>query len=275
MHHDAQLHAPQCSTTVPIPSWCVHHASPCRARHASPCRANRRLNRLDTSELCSALGVSALGCRFSFHRLIDNERIELTVAQLWVQLNYHLIHAMDFLPIANWTDQAASIQQVRHALRKVSQLQRRLWRSDRGPSGLDQSTVLCICPWPLRSLLCSRSRSVDCTHSCLCPSAPHRPLPGSSQSFTTCWSRPASSQSSAHSLLALRALPGTPWHAGTPCHCAGPDGLKPFLICPPTAIQNCLRMCLVLVLAASHTRSLAGPKPPASTSRYRCPLPPP
>lgn len=38
----------------------------------------------------------------TFHRLIDNELISLTGPQLWVQLNYHLIHLMDFLPIADW-----------------------------------------------------------------------------------------------------------------------------------------------------------------------------
>eukprot|EP00656_Telonema_subtile_P034089 TRINITY_DN38217_c0_g1_i3.p1 TRINITY_DN38217_c0_g1~~TRINITY_DN38217_c0_g1_i3.p1 ORF type:complete len:232 (-),score=45.18 TRINITY_DN38217_c0_g1_i3:144-839(-) len=41
-----------------------------------------------------------------FHRLIDNESIHLTAEQLWVQLNYQLIHTMDFLPISNWPTKA-------------------------------------------------------------------------------------------------------------------------------------------------------------------------
>lgn len=44
-----------------------------------------------------------------FHRLIDNEVISLTGPQLWVQLNYHLIHMMDFLPIADWSSQRKSL----------------------------------------------------------------------------------------------------------------------------------------------------------------------
>ncbi len=44
-----------------------------------------------------------------FHRLIDNEVISLTGEQLWVQLNYHLIHLMDFLPIAEWSSQKRSL----------------------------------------------------------------------------------------------------------------------------------------------------------------------
>ena len=37
-----------------------------------------------------------------FHRLLDNERISLTREQLWVHLNFQLIHAIDFLPAAAW-----------------------------------------------------------------------------------------------------------------------------------------------------------------------------
>jgi len=38
-----------------------------------------------------------------FHRVIDNEPITLDVDELWIQLNYQLIHLLDFLPVANWT----------------------------------------------------------------------------------------------------------------------------------------------------------------------------
>jgi hypothetical protein len=36
------------------------------------------------------------------HRLLDNEAIELSAEQLWEALNYQLIHAVDFLPVAAW-----------------------------------------------------------------------------------------------------------------------------------------------------------------------------
>lgn len=41
------------------------------------------------------------------HRVIDNVSIELTAEQLWVQLNYQLIHLIDFLPVANWAAHAS------------------------------------------------------------------------------------------------------------------------------------------------------------------------
>lgn len=37
------------------------------------------------------------------HRVIDNAPITLSGEDLRVQLNYHLIHLLDFLPVANWS----------------------------------------------------------------------------------------------------------------------------------------------------------------------------
>ena len=37
-----------------------------------------------------------------FHRVIDNKEMTMTTDDLWIQLNYHLIHFVDFLPVANW-----------------------------------------------------------------------------------------------------------------------------------------------------------------------------
>ncbi len=36
------------------------------------------------------------------HRVIDNAPIEMSGEDLWVALNYQLIHLVDFLPVANW-----------------------------------------------------------------------------------------------------------------------------------------------------------------------------
>lgn len=36
------------------------------------------------------------------HRVIDNAPIELSAEDLFIQLNYQLIHFIDFLPVANW-----------------------------------------------------------------------------------------------------------------------------------------------------------------------------
>lgn len=37
-----------------------------------------------------------------FHRVIDNQLITMPATQFWVQLNYQLIHLVDFLPVSNW-----------------------------------------------------------------------------------------------------------------------------------------------------------------------------
>jgi hypothetical protein len=37
------------------------------------------------------------------HRVIDNAPIELSAEDFWIQLNYQLIHLVDFLPVANWS----------------------------------------------------------------------------------------------------------------------------------------------------------------------------
>ena len=38
-----------------------------------------------------------------FHRVIDNAAITLSADDLWIALNYQLIHLVDFLPVANWS----------------------------------------------------------------------------------------------------------------------------------------------------------------------------
>ncbi|HCH65272.1 MAG TPA: hypothetical protein DFR83_20875 [Deltaproteobacteria bacterium] len=44
---------------------------------------------------------SLVGIRM--HRVIDNAPLELTAEQFWTQLNYQLIHLVDFMPVANWS----------------------------------------------------------------------------------------------------------------------------------------------------------------------------
>ncbi len=39
----------------------------------------------------------------SFHRVIDNAPITMSGEDLWIALNYQLIHLVDFLPVANWS----------------------------------------------------------------------------------------------------------------------------------------------------------------------------
>ncbi|MEM7156767.1 MAG: hypothetical protein AAF799_28215 [Myxococcota bacterium] len=49
------------------------------------------LSRLDTLE------------SVRFHRVIDNLPITMSAEEFWVQLNFQLIHLVDFLPVANWS----------------------------------------------------------------------------------------------------------------------------------------------------------------------------
>ncbi|CAE7304864.1 ANK3 [Symbiodinium natans] len=39
----------------------------------------------------------------SFSRVLDNKKLFLDSETFWVQMNYQLIHLMDFLPIADWS----------------------------------------------------------------------------------------------------------------------------------------------------------------------------
>ena len=38
-----------------------------------------------------------------FHRVIDNEPLTIDADNLWINLNYHLMHFVDFMPTANWS----------------------------------------------------------------------------------------------------------------------------------------------------------------------------
>lgn len=37
-----------------------------------------------------------------FHRVIDNEPITMSGEDFWIQMNYQIMHVLDFLPTANW-----------------------------------------------------------------------------------------------------------------------------------------------------------------------------
>ena len=52
-------------------------------------------------ELENAADLSKL-VGIQYHRVLDNALIELDAESLWLQLNYQLIHLLDFLPSANW-----------------------------------------------------------------------------------------------------------------------------------------------------------------------------
>ncbi len=47
--------------------------------------------------------LQALHC----HRVIDNEPLTIGADDLWINLNYHLMHFVDFMPAANWSTHRA------------------------------------------------------------------------------------------------------------------------------------------------------------------------
>ena len=53
------------------------------------------LHRLDTIET------------LHFNRVIDNEPLAIDAEAMWVNLNYHLMHFVDFMPAANWSTHSA------------------------------------------------------------------------------------------------------------------------------------------------------------------------
>ena len=42
-----------------------------------------------------------------YYRVIDNKQCEMSADDLWVQLNHQLVHFIDFLPAANWANNAS------------------------------------------------------------------------------------------------------------------------------------------------------------------------
>ena len=79
-----------------------------------------------------------------FHRVIDNEEMELSAEDLWTQLNYHLIHFVDFLPVANWqTHRSDPLIQIFIQLSQfLDAIDKRLSNTSRKVSKANQGTTL-------------------------------------------------------------------------------------------------------------------------------------
>eukprot|EP00040_Diaphanoeca_grandis_P003784 m.25897 g.25897 ORF g.25897 m.25897 type:complete len:379 (-) comp15201_c0_seq1:289-1425(-) len=61
----------------------------------------------------------------SFHRCLDNKKMELTAEEFWIHLNFHLIHFLDFLPVANWKLSAGEL-----TLQAFTEIHKLLTRTD-------------------------------------------------------------------------------------------------------------------------------------------------
>jgi hypothetical protein len=58
------------------------------------------------AELRQAAGRAGALQSIRMHRVIDNAPITMSGEDLWIALNYQLIHLVDFLPVANWAAHA-------------------------------------------------------------------------------------------------------------------------------------------------------------------------
>ncbi len=67
-----------------------------RLLYAGPLRQELRAN-LDRLDALQSIRM---------HRVIDNQPLTLSADDLWIALNYQLIHLVDFLPVANWARNA-------------------------------------------------------------------------------------------------------------------------------------------------------------------------
>mmetsp|Transcript_10079 Transcript_10079/g.11778 ORF Transcript_10079/g.11778 Transcript_10079/m.11778 type:complete len:338 (-) Transcript_10079:395-1408(-) len=64
----------------------------------------RLLDELRNADADKLASLISLKC----HRLLDNEEMTLTADQVWVQLNFQLIHSLDFLPVSSWQHTSGS-----------------------------------------------------------------------------------------------------------------------------------------------------------------------
>lgn len=89
---------PQLRTLMTETEWTHVEAFPSLLRllYDFPLRKELRLNRHRPDSIE----------RIDFHRVIDNEPVSMSGDELWTQLNYQLIHLVDFLPVANWATHA-------------------------------------------------------------------------------------------------------------------------------------------------------------------------
>ena len=86
---------PRLRELMPPSEWAQVEAFPSvlRLLYAGPLRQELRDN------LHRADAIRSI----TFHRVIDNAPITMSGKDLWIALNYQLIHLVDFLPVANWS----------------------------------------------------------------------------------------------------------------------------------------------------------------------------
>ena len=80
------------------------------------------------------------------HRVIDNAPIRMSAEDFWVQLNFQVIHLVDFLPVANWGTHANDtafivFRDLHELLTHSGRLTATVQTQAVGPRGLQRETL--------------------------------------------------------------------------------------------------------------------------------------
>ncbi len=93
--------------------------------------------------------LQALRC----HRVIDNEPLVIDAENFWINLNYHLMHFVDFMPAANWSTHRADpllqmFEKLSDLLDRAGQRQAKVEvvfpRSPQAPVGESRTLFGCV-----------------------------------------------------------------------------------------------------------------------------------
>lgn len=94
----------------------------------------------------------------TFHRVIDNKKLTMSAAEFWVQLNYQLIHLLDFLPASDWEQATGdaflyNFQSLHVMLSKSGKLEAQVQYGLKPMAPADASTVMPKPPISLGGML--------------------------------------------------------------------------------------------------------------------------
>lgn len=83
----------------------------------------------------------------TMHRVIDNAPVEMSGDDLWIQLNYQLMHLIDFLPAANWVAHQSDtsfilFRELYDLLKKAGRLEAHIdYKPAKGPRKLEGEEI--------------------------------------------------------------------------------------------------------------------------------------
>jgi len=82
--------------------YCATHYKEMRHIEAFPSMLRLLIGGGLLQELRASRGQLERLDKITMRRVIDNKEIEIDAETFWTQLNYHIVHFLDFLPVADW-----------------------------------------------------------------------------------------------------------------------------------------------------------------------------